>query len=79
MREDGGVAELGGRFGCVAGESGRGMDIGVGKVLIRLPKKSCWVPGWLKTYLRRLTVIMIEELSVAERKLTEILDCYSLS
>jgi hypothetical protein len=37
-----------------------GMDIGVGKVLIRLPRKSCWGSGWLKTYLRRLTVIMIK-------------------
>jgi hypothetical protein len=40
------------------------MDIGVGRVLSRLPRKSCWGSGWLKTYLWRLTVIMIEDLGV---------------
>jgi len=52
-----------------------GMDIGVGRVLSRLPRKSCWGSGWLKTYLRRLTVIMIEELGTVVRAVFESCDC----
>ena len=52
-----------------------GMDIGVGRVLSRLPRKSCWGSAWLKTYLRRLTVIMIEELGMVVRLVFEGCDC----
>lgn len=52
-----------------------GMDISVGRVLSRLPRKSCWDSGWLKTYLRRLTVIMIEDLGVLGRLLFDNCGC----